>query len=76
MNKSYFFAAPQHLRTKFLLFIVLWAACTIALFAILWHNQGNAAQIAEDIGLIDWFDEPAFREKASQIAKDYIVRLP
>lgn len=73
MSKTAPFAATQHLRTKFLLFIVLWAACAIALFAILWHNQGNAAQIAEDIGLIDWFDEPAFREKASQMAKDYTV---
>lgn len=73
MNKSYSFAATRHLRTKFLLFIVLWAACTITLFAILWHNQGNAAQIAEDIGIIDWFDEPAFREKASKTAKNYIV---
>lgn len=73
MNRLCSSTASWHLRTKFLLFIILWAAFSILLFAIFWQNQGRAAQLAENIGLIDWFDEPAFREKASQMAKDHIV---
>lgn len=73
MNKPFFPSTTLKLRGKFLLCVLLLGLSCLGLFYILWHNQGNAARLCENIGLIDWFDEAAFREKASQLAKDYEV---
>lgn len=73
MNKPIILSTKLKLRGKFLLCILLLGLSSLGLFYILWINQGNAARICENIGLIDWFDETAFREKARQLAKDYEV---
>lgn len=69
--------SPTHwrIRTKLLILIILLAIASVVLFFLLWHQQHNALVLSERIGLVDYFDEEAFEQKARTKAQGVSVPL-
>lgn len=61
------------IRSKLLLLILGTAAACVLLFIGLWHQQNTVCTLLERVGIVDWFDEEAFEERARALAKNYTV---
>lgn len=61
------------IRSKLLLLILGTAVACVLLFIGLWHQQNTVCTLLERAGIVDWFDDEAFQERARALAKNYTV---